>query len=55
MHSVVWRLLPLMNSFIKTETAIFPMQKMLPEVFPVFSDCYYGLCIMYLGSKINEM
>jgi len=35
--SVVWYLsLPLMNSFNKTEAAIFPMQAMLPEDFLFF-------------------
>ena len=28
-----------MNSFNKTMAAIFPMQDMLPEDFPFFSDC----------------
>ena len=38
-------LLPLMNSFNKSEAAVFLMQTMLPEDFPIFtfSDCFFLL------------
>jgi len=36
---LMWPLsLPLMKSFNKTEAAVFPMQAMLPEDFPLFSQ-----------------
>jgi len=41
--SIVHISLSLMNSFSKTEAAILPIQAMLPEGFPFFSDlCHYS-------------
>ena len=55
--SVVWHLsLQLMNSFNKTEAAIFPMQAMIPFDFPfsqitvfvsLLTDCMYDINLQY--------
>ena len=48
--SVVWHIsLPLMNSFNKSDAAIFPMQVMLPEDFRL--QIYYIMYVVFCISK----
>ena len=52
--SELWHIsLPLMNSFNKTEAAIFPMPSMLSQDFPFFSDKYEHCSEFYFISCIT--